>query len=87
MEVSLLLRRRESGLRVHTEMSETARSPGDRALAGKRRKARGSRKRRWVARIWRGSHTPAYAVQTWNRAAAAAQPPTAQPTGPASRLS
>ena len=63
------------------------RSVGERPVAGKRRKASGRRNRRWVARISRGSQTPAYAVQMWNRAAAAAQPPTAQPTGPPSFLS
>src|SRR5205807_463970 len=63
------------------------RSVGERPVAGKRRKASGRRNRRWVARISRGSQTPAYAVQMWNRAAAAAQLPTAQPTGPPSVLS
>jgi len=52
--------------------------------AGKNRNASGSRKSRCSERISRGSHTPAYAVQMWKRAAAAAQPPTAQASGPSS---
>ena len=69
---------------AHAQSSRVIRGLGFFSLAANSRKASGSRNSRCIARISRGSHTPAYAVQMWNRAAAAAQPPTAQPTAPSS---
>src|SRR6266403_4639178 len=66
------------------QSTSVTRFSGERLPAGKRTNASGIRNRRWMARISRGSHAPAYAVQMWNRAATAAQPPTAQPTTPES---